>query len=156
MKKTHFLIIITIVLFSSCADPGGDPSFDGIKFVFGNRVKPYFDAKVFIGGMQQGVFIPTDSIVVANIDIGVDNYYFLDENRWKPNLELIRNIPSDSCYFMLQLDSQRKELIGRYNDTKLLSAVLPEKNNNFSGDDGYVIIAIWEHEITGYIASETN
>jgi len=149
MKTKIVIVVASIFLLISCADPGGDPVFEGFSFSFSNHTKAYTDAKLFIGGMKNGVFISTDSILITPKIPANNRYnYFGDENRWKPNLSKIRAIPSGRCYFLLRLSDEREELIERYEQTELFSLSVPE-GKKFVGDLGYILISIWDDRITG-------
>jgi len=154
MKTKIVIVVASFFLLISCADPGGDPVFEGFSFSFSNHATLYTDAKVFIGGMKNGVFISTDSIKITRINIGNNNFsHFIGENRWKPDLSKIREIPSGRCYFLLRLSDEREELIERYEQTELFSLSVPE-GKKFEGDLGYILISIWDDRITGNALKE--
>ncbi|NVK51603.1 MAG: hypothetical protein HWD85_01620 [Flavobacteriaceae bacterium] len=154
MKKYSFLtlIIITLVL-SSCVRDEDEP-YHGFVFDFWNYTDEVYDAELVIGGYKNGTFIPTDSILIHQIQKGEGKlFYFSEENRWKPNLDRIRNIPSERCYFKLKLTPQRQEMIIRSGQTDILGLKLPSRRH-FKGDFGKLIIGIRDTEITGYTPQE--
>ena len=153
MKKTLILLLFTLTLFS-CSDPGGDPVFDGFEFAIKNETNKKYSIELVIGGMKNDVFIPTDSIIMQP-EIEANSYpsYFSEANRWKPNLNKIRNIPSERCFFKIKLLNNRSEMISRYNQQELMGLLLPE-DEVFEGDYGRLLIVIWENEVTGRAAEE--
>jgi hypothetical protein len=154
MKLQRLIIVLTLLVVASC---GLDPERDqfGITIAFYNHTNEVYDAKMIIGGLKNGVFIPTDSINISQIKIGGATHpsYFVDENRWKPNFEKIRAIPSERCYFKLKLSNQREEVIKRLNLPDLFSLLLP-KEDVFINDYGRILISIRDLEITGRAAEE--
>ena len=66
MKTKIVIVVASFFLLISCADPGGDPVFEGFSLAIFNKTnQTYDDAKLFIGGMKNNVFIPTDSILIS-------------------------------------------------------------------------------------------
>lgn len=154
MKKTIFILIVSALVFISCTDPGGDPIYDGFKLQVSNSTNTDYDLEIVIGGKKNGVFIPTDSIKMQPPAIkNRSSYYFLESNRWMPDLSKIKALPSDSCYFKLKLSNQRVEFIKRFNQQKALSLLLPNKNY-YRGDYGWLLISIWDDKVTGRAAEE--
>ncbi len=153
MKKIIILVLVIFIL-SSCADPGGDPVFEGFEFGIKNRTNKKHSIEVVIGGMLNGKFVPTDSIKMQP-EIEINGYpsYFTDENRWKPNLELIRAIPSQRCYFKIKLSDNREEMVGRFNQQELMSLLLPS-GNFFIGNYGRLYFTIWGNETIGSAEEE--
>ncbi len=153
MKKTLILLLFTLTLFS-CSDPGGDPVFDGFEFDFRNKTNQEYTIEIVIGGMQNGTFVPTDSILMPSELIANKNIsFYTEENRWKPNLNKIKAIPSERCYFKIKLSPQREEVIIKSGQSDALGLLLPS-SNFFAGDYGRLIIGIWENEVTGRAAEE--
>ena len=143
MRTKILIVVASFFLLTSCSDPGGDPVFEGLSLALFNKTNQAYDAKLFIGGMKNGVFIPTDSILISPKIKANNSYnYFGDENRWKPDLRKIKAISLDRCYFLLRLSDQREELIGRYNQTALFSLLIPD-NHIFIGDYGSLYIYIY-------------
>lgn len=154
MKKIVYTLIASALIFISCSDPGGDPIYDGFKLQVSNRTNTDYNIEIVIGGKKNGIFIPTDSIKMNQPVIKKkSNYYFIEDNRWMPDLSKIKALPSDSCYFKLKLSNQRVEFIKRFNQQKALNLQLPNKNY-YTGDYGWLLISIWDDKITGYAAEE--
>ena len=127
MKKKLLVLMIASLSMYSCVLDKGRP-YEGFSFLIYNNAHEVFeDAEVVIGGMQNGAFIPTDSIKFDEIDARLaPRHYHFDDNRWKPNLDKIRAIPSERCYFKIKLSAQREELI--MNNGSLMSLLLPSEN----------------------------
>jgi hypothetical protein len=153
MKKKTLLLVITVLILTSCVKDE-DRSFEGFSFFITNNASTVFEnAEIVIGGMQNGVFMPTDSIKLPKLERLVPKDYHFDDNRWKPNLDKIRAIKSDRCYFKFKLSSQREELVGRYNKTELMSLLLPS-GNTFKDDYGELLFTIQEDKVIGSAAKE--
>ncbi len=154
MKKRILLLVITVLIFTSCVKDEDRVRY-GFTIAFWNHTNEVYDAKLIIGGLKNGIFIPTDSINVNQIKLGGDihPYYFINENRWKPSLDKIRNVPSERCYFMLKLSSQREEMIKKYGQQELKSMLLPG-SDTFVDDYGRLLISIRDNEVTGRAAKE--
>ncbi|WP_347174072.1 hypothetical protein [Polaribacter uvawellassae] len=154
MKKQNIIVVLTLFILISCLKDEDRVRY-GFTIAFWNYTNEVYDAKMIIGGMKNGIFIPTDSISVNKIKLGGDihPYYFINENRWKPNLDKIRTIPSERCYFMLKLSSQREEMIKKYEQQELMSMLLPS-SDTFIDDYGRLLISIRDNQITGRAAKE--
>ncbi len=154
MNKQKIIFVLTFFIFSSCVKDE-DIVFNGFEFSFWNYTKEVYDAKMIIGGMQNGVFKPTDSIDVNQIKVGqgTNPYYFIGENRWKPDLDKIKAIPSQHCYFKIRLSPHREEMIKRSGQSQILSLMLPN-GDFFTGDYGSLIFGIRDNEVTGRAAKE--
>ena len=150
MKKKILFLIIVVLTLSSCVKDE-DRSYEGFSFFITSHVGAFENAEIIIGGMQNNIFIPTDSIKFDKIVFLSKDYHF-DENRWKPSLDKIRLI-SDRCYFKFKLSSQRKELVGRYNKTELMSLLLPNENT-FKGGYGDLLFVINKGKVIGSAAKE--
>ena len=79
-----------------------------------------FDGELFIGGVKDSVFIPTESIPISKnrlnstafyYDENNDRVFYFNKNNWNPNYDAVKNIPSDSYYFLLKLSEDRQEII---------------------------------------------
>ncbi|WP_347172825.1 hypothetical protein [Polaribacter uvawellassae] len=149
--KTIISILLCFILFNSCGRDEDIPR-EGFSFYITSNVGSFEDSEIVIGGMQNGTFVPTDSIQFDKIEF-LSKHYHVNENRWKPNLDKIRRIPSERCYFKIKLSDQREEFIKVYNQNVTMSLLLPSENV-FIGDYGELIIAITGTEVTGYAAKE--
>ncbi|WP_088323475.1 hypothetical protein [Polaribacter tangerinus] len=144
--KNIFLVAISLILIVSCGDPGGEQIFDGFSVSFINRTDQTLDAKILVGGISDGVFYPTDSIIAKNVKTGtIMNGYFKDTDRWKPDLDKIRMIPSERCYFKLKLSNNREELLTEFNSTELFNLILPSASH-FIGDYGKLFFTFNDSE----------
>lgn len=151
------LIVIMLTTIFSCADPGGEPVYDGLTFQISNRTNEIYQGEIVIGSLVNNKFIATDSIkFIRSLEVGsaLSNYpHFVGENRWKPNLAKIRNIPSERCYFKLKLSNGRFGIITRYNSNELFSLLLPV-SEYFSGDYGLIFLNIDDNQLSGLAAEE--
>jgi hypothetical protein len=111
--------------------------------------------------MKDGEFIGTESYELPILKI-INSYEWntygdtrqeiaTGQNRWNPNLDLIRAIPSEKVYFKLTLTERNETLLRNVNFesgtlTTLVSRVIP-KGYSFINDDGALSIAIWEEGI---------
>lgn len=153
--KNIFLAVISLLFMVSCADPGGEPIYDGFSIAISNNSdQSYSVRKIIVGGLKNNLFVPTDTIVPTT-DIEIRSNYlesvFLDANRWKPDLDKIRNIPSERCYFKLKLSNGREEMLVVYNSTDFFNLKLPN-TKNFVGDYGRLFFTIFDTEIIGRAA----
>ncbi|WP_088323474.1 hypothetical protein [Polaribacter tangerinus] len=148
-KNIHITLVIFLILIVSCGDPGGEQIFDGFSVSFINRTDQTLDAKILVGGFSDGVFYPTDSIIAKNVKTGtIMNGYFEDADRWKPDLDKIRNIPLERSYFKLKLSNGREEMLTVFNSTELFNLKLPN-TKNFVGDYGRLFVTIFDTEVIG-------
>jgi hypothetical protein len=152
MKKVIvFLGFFSLFIFS-CSDPGGDPVFDGFTFSISNKTNRTYNAKMFIGGVNDNLFSATDSIEISNLRIGNSlNFpnYFVEENRWKPDLDKIRNLPSSKCYFKLRLFDTREEVIEMFESTEYFRLDISDGKRYFTGYYGKINIYITDSKISG-------
>ena len=155
MKKRILLLVFTVLILFSCADPGGDPEYRGFEFNVWNRTNVDSSLEIVIGGMKNGVFIPTDSITINQILKSNSSYnYYTDKTRWKPSLNEIRMLPSQSCYFKIKLSNQRQEMIKRFNQSSVFFRLLLPSEDNYVGDYGSLYINIYNNKVTGHAAEE--
>lgn len=151
--------ILLVLILNSCngiGDPGGEPIYDGFVVTIANSTNQIYRGEIVIGALKNNSFISTDSIQFErNLEIGnaTGGFYFVNEKRWKPNLNKIKNIPSERCYFKLKLSNGRSSIITRYNSNVLFSLLLPEENY-FKGDFGKLYLNIDDTQISGYAAEE--
>ena len=151
MKTKITLFTFFILLCSACLDPGGEPSFEGFTFSFSNRTDQIYDAQLYIGDLKDGVFVATDSVPITNLQIGYADVipsYYKDENRWQPDLEAIRNIPSEYAYFKLKLSESREGIIEKFDTSELFKLAIPN-GKKFIDDDGRINIYITNDKISG-------
>jgi hypothetical protein len=132
-------LLICTLTFISCASLEDGP-FVGIGIDIGNLTNEgYNNAKLLIGGMQNGTFISTESYDLPTIIIRPNESFSqvvaFDENSWKPNLGLIAEI-SDRAYFAFQFENGNQVLLLRNSD---LFAFEIEENNNLKLDFGAMI-----------------
>lgn len=136
-------------------------SYEGFRFSISNSETELENAKILIGGKKNNNFIATDSILLSRIYSplsSLNNFFQLKEgkavkdyyyksNRWKPNLDLIRAIPSDSCYFKLVLPNGRESLL-KNNKGEFAKTEVPIGRVIMSSD-GLIQIQIQKDSITG-------
>ncbi len=148
MKKIIIIVFVALTL-NSCADPGGEEVFEGFMFSFYEYTGEDYDIEIVIGGMDNGIFKPTDSIKMETKLPALKKAYnfFFEDNRWQPDLNKIRAIPSEKCYFKIKLSNNRAEMIGGYQE-ELMSLLLPS-GDVFIGDYGRLVILIKKDKITG-------
>jgi len=148
MKLQRLIIVLTLLVFASCVKDE-DRVFEGFTFVITNETDIEYDAEIFIGGMENGVFVWTESKLITKIKSGGNNpHYFIDENRWKPNLELIRALPSENCYFKLKLTNNREEILKIYNTTNPFNIDISNEKKN-EGDEGRMYLYIHDDKVFG-------
>lgn len=157
MKRINqIILLISFLVITSCDFEDEDVIRNGFTFRIANRTNEAYIAAIVIGGFKNNNFIATDSINFERaLEIGGSNLlsHFVDENRWKPSLDKIRNIPSNRCYFKLKLSNSREEMITRYNSSELMSLLLPN-SNVFKGDFGAIYLNINDSQISGKAAEE--
>ncbi|NVK53066.1 MAG: hypothetical protein HWD85_09040 [Flavobacteriaceae bacterium] len=156
VKKQLIVSVISILFVMTSCDWFEDENYEGFMVSFSNHTSKVYDGVMIIGGFKNGNFVPTDSVEVPQIKLGsgvANPSYFIDKNRWKPNLDKIRKIPSERCYFKLKLSDGRSELIKRYQSSELMSLLLPSEKY-FENDYGDLLLVIWDQEITGRAAKE--
>ena len=134
------LLIFTLT-FISCASLEDGP-FVGIGIDIGNLTnEEYNNAKLLIGGMQNGTFISTESYDLPTIIIRPNESFSqvvaFDENRWKPDLSLIAEI-SDRAYFAFQFENSEQILLyDSFNSSELINFSIIENaivKTDYGGD----------------------
>lgn len=127
--NTKILIILISLFLVSCTGGLGEnilgtdyPGFQ-ISVWTNEEVYKEFEGELFIGGVKDSMFVPTESIYLhfdggfKNRDIAFyyneDNnkVFYKKENSWKPDIEAIQNIPSEKYCFLLKLPDGRQEVI---------------------------------------------
>lgn len=166
MKKV-IIFVSFLVILTSCdiSDPEGDKI--GFEFLIGNKSGIEHDnVKITIGGIKDGQFIGTESYTFPKILLLSDNWpdtkgnqhqsIALDQNRWNPNLDLIRAIPSERAYFTFQLEGGEEILLydsyERYNG-ELVSVAIPE-GRIIKNDDGDLSITIEKDNVLAHLRSD--
>lgn len=120
--KTKFVIIVSSLFLISCLEGVIEEVHSGFDISAWAAQEEFedFDGELFIGGVKNGVFIPTESIPLSKrgkststfySDKNNSKVYYFDENNWNPNFDAIKNIPSESYYFMLKISENRQEII---------------------------------------------
>lgn len=132
-------LLICTLTFISCASLEDGP-FVGFKLDIINKTDNEMqNAKILIGGMQNGEFVSTESFELPTIIIRPNESFYqvvaFDENRWKPDLSLIAEI-SNRAYFAFQFENGNQVLLLRNSD---LFAFEIEENNNLKLDFGAMI-----------------
>ena len=132
-------LLICTLTFISCASLEDGP-FVGFKLDIINKTDNEIqNAKILIGGMQNGEFVSTESFELPTIIIRPNESFYqvvaFDENRWKPDLSLIAEI-SNRAYFAFQFENGNQALLLRNSD---LFAFEIEENNNLKLDFGAMI-----------------
>ncbi|MDA9070949.1 hypothetical protein OAB17_00645 [Flavobacteriaceae bacterium] len=132
-------LLICTLTFISCASLEDGP-FVGFKLDIINKTDNEIqNAKILIGGMQNGEFVSTESFELPTIIIRPNESFYqvvaFDENRWKPDLSLIAEI-SNRAYFAFQFENGNQVLLLRNSD---LFAFEIEENNNLKLDFGAMI-----------------
>jgi hypothetical protein len=139
--KTKLIIICCALLFISCL---ADEEEERIGFMFKiiNSTNLEFEnVKVTIGGLKNGEFVGTESYTLPSIWIRSNNYetqnIAIDNNRWKPNLNLIKE-NSEHAYFTVQLEGESPILLyDSFENDVLLSAKITENgiiSNKYGGN----------------------
>ena len=141
IMKTKLIIICCALLFISCL-PDEEEAQIGFMFKIINSTDLEFEnVKVTIGGLQNGEFVGTESYTLPNIWIRSSNteaqFVAIDNNRWRPNLNLIKEI-SEQAYFTVQLEGESPILLyDIFENDVLVSARITENSvikNKYSGN----------------------
>jgi hypothetical protein len=141
IMKTKLIIICCALLFISCL-PDEEEAQIGFMFKIINSTNLEFEnAKVTIGGLQNGEFVGTESYTLPNIWIRSSNSEAqnaaIDNNRWRPNLNLIKEI-SEQAYFTVQLEGESPILLyDSFENDVLISAKIKENGiikNKYGGN----------------------
>jgi hypothetical protein len=139
--KTKLLITCCALLFISCLEDE-DRVRIGFTIEIVNLTNLEFEnVKVTIGGLQNGEFVGTESYTLPSIWIRSSNSEVqnvaIDNNRWKPNLNLIKAI-SEQAYFTVQLEGESPILLyDSFENDVLISAKIIENGiikNKYGGD----------------------
>lgn len=165
--KIKKLIIISFFFLISCNGLLPEPDFVGLTFhIYNNTNVVYDNAYINIGGMKDGEFIKTESYTFPRLTItGTNEWDIYNTNhlrfstgnvsaepRWKPDLDLIRNIPSEKAYFKLCLEESVETLLYEIDDNGNLTSLVSREIADgyiFEGDGGSLSIGIWEEGVIG-------
>ena len=167
IKSKIAAFVSFLVVLTSCdiSDPEGDKI--GFQFNIANMSEiSHNNGKITIGGIKDGKFVGTESYIFPKILLisnnwpatvtGQTQYIALDENRWNPNLDLIRVIPSERAYFTFQLEGGEEILLydsyERYNG-ELVSVAIPE-GRIIKNDDGDLSITIEKDNVLAHLRSD--
>jgi hypothetical protein len=156
--KTKLIIICCALLFISCL-PDEEEAQIGFTFTIANQSGvEHENVKITIGGIENGEFVGTDSYIFPKIMVLSNDWpdtsgnqsqsFAIDNNRWKPNLSLVKEI-SEKAYFTVQLDG--KEAILLYDASSVLANILIPENNLVRSSDGLMFISIKEDTVLGGI-----
>jgi hypothetical protein len=152
MKKITIILVFSLFFISCLIDE--DFIREGFQTNYFNDTNQTYTGKIIIGGFKNNLFVATDSINFERaIESNRQTIMFTDANRWKPDLDKIRNLPSARCYFKIQLSDGRNQLITRYNSSELTSLQIPN-TTHFRGDFGRIFISIRNDQISGSAVKE--
>ncbi|MGB0891057.1 MAG: hypothetical protein ACPGUU_01805, partial [Flavobacteriaceae bacterium] len=120
-----------------------------------------YDAILYIGGIINRNFIATDSVKLKDIkkggvkQVGKDiyNIYFTNENRWRPNLDKIRAIPSERCYFKIKLSDGREKVILN-TSSEFFGLDISDGKKEFVNEKGRIYMYIYDDDIFAKAAKE--
>ena len=87
------------------------PSLGFNFWLFNESGLEYHNAEITIGGLKDGIFVETESYPLPKILVPNSSQWPIDNSskgqyiceRWNPNLDLIRAIPSNKVYFSLKI-----------------------------------------------------
>jgi len=156
--KTKLILICCTLLFASCFLDEQDVR-SGFMFSISNTTNlEYENVKVTIGGFQNGNFIGTESYTLPTIRVRNNDseaqYVAVDHNRWRPNLNLVKEI-SEKAYFTVQLEGETPVLLyDAFNNTLLVSAKITENGILKSIYGGDLDIVILDNSINGSFFEE--
>jgi hypothetical protein len=140
--KTKLIIICCTLLVTSCFHDEGYVRTGFMFDIVNDTDIEYENVKVTIGGIDNnGEFVGTQSYTLPPIRIRNNNsdsqYVAVDYNRWRPNLNLVKEI-SDKAYFRVQLEGKAPVLLyDSFDNDILVSAKITENGlvkNNYGGD----------------------
>jgi hypothetical protein len=160
IMKTKLIIICCALLFISCL-PDEEEAQIGFTFTIANQSGvEHENVKITIGGIENGEFVGTDSYIFPKIMVLSNDWpdtsgnqsqsFAIDNNRWKPNLSLVKEI-SEKAYFTVQLDGKDPILLYDnfdFGQGELVSIEIPE-NNIINKNLGLLYITIKTDTIFG-------
>ena len=139
--KIKLMLIFCALLFISCLKDEKETRI-GFMFTIINSTNLEFEnAKVTIGGLQNGGFVGTESYTFPNIWIRSNNSeaqnVAIDRERWRPDLNLVKEI-SEQAYFTVQLEGESPILLyNSFENDVLVNAKFTENGiirNNYGCD----------------------
>ncbi len=160
MMKKVIIFVSFLVVLASCDISDEDEDKFGFVFTVTNNLSAEHDnAKITIGGMKDGKFVGTESYTFPKLLTTQYHgwYQWVAHNeRWNPNLDLIRAIPSEKAYFSIQLEG--KEEIVLYDSWEkhqgdLVNIAIP-KGTIIKNDDGHLSISIGENNVLAHLHSD--
>jgi len=152
--KLKLILYCSTFLLLSCGSLDGDRVQFGFTFDVSNDSGVEINnAKITIGGLKNGEFVGTESYLLPTIRIREYNWesqlIAINDNRWEPNLELIRSIPSEKAYFSIELEGRNPILLYNKKNNEIVSVAL-SNNIIIKNDDGKLQIVIEKDTIFGY------
>lgn len=155
MKTRIIILVISVLTFVSCVEID-DRYIEGFSFSFANHTDKEYDAILYIGGIINRNFIATDSVEVPNLKTGsfhIHGSYFNDENRWKPDLDKIRALPSQRCYFKIKLSDGREKVILN-TSSEFFGLDISDGKKEFVNEKGRIYMYIYDDDIFAKAAKE--
>ena len=138
--KIKLMLIFCALLFISCLKDEKETRI-GFMFTIINSTNLEFEnAKVTIGGLQNGGFVGTESYTFPNIWIRSNNSeaqnVAIDRERWRPDLNLVKEI-SEQAYFTVQLEGESPVLLyDSFDSNTIINAKITENGvikNKYGG-----------------------
>jgi hypothetical protein len=159
MKIIIFVSFLVVLTSCDISDPEADKIGFEISVANDSGVN-YDNAKLMIGGMKDGKFIKTESYSLPTLFARTSNNesqtIALDDNRWKPNLDLIRAIPSNRAYFSIQFEGKEEVLLYDFWEKykgELVSVTISE-GRVIKNDDGELTISIEKDTVLAHLRSD--
>jgi len=153
MKNIIIILSASLFIFTSCLRDEGELRIGFMLEIRNTTDLEYENIRITIGGMLNGDFVGTESYKLPTIGIRNNNseaqYVAVDYNRWRPNLNLVKEI-SDEAYFTVQLEGENAILL--YNELEndiLVSAKITENGILKNRYGGNLSIAFLENSIKG-------
>lgn len=117
VMKIKRLTLISVIVLASCrpVDKEIERDLFGFSFdVLNGTQQEYKNAEISIGGIKEGKFMATESYILPTILINEFNTKIQKiafENKWQPNLDLVRAIPSKKAYFSFRKQGGEEVLL---------------------------------------------
>ena len=158
MKKKTTLYLILFILLTACYPTIEGESFVGFQIdIVNERNSEINNAKLLIGIITNNNFTATENINIPNLIVKSSENFgktiAIDENRWKPNLELISKT-SNQAHFAIQFESGEIKILDIWRgEGKLTFDVLEDgKVKTFYGNR--LFITILEDSVNGSISKD--